>query len=61
MQLPNNRAGMAAVKAAMGEKYTEVVSKALDENPVGFNNSTNDYFNNVSFGSVTSDMGNVIG
>lgn len=61
MQLPNNRAGMAAVKSAMGEKYTEVVSKALDKNPVGFNNSTNDFFNNVSFGSVTSDMGNVIG
>ena len=28
---------------------------------MGFSNSTNDYFNNVSFGSVTADTGNAIG
>ncbi len=59
--LPNNREGMKVVCDAMGDKYGDVVSNALAKNPVGFNNSTNDYTNNVSFGAVTSDMGNVIG
>ena len=32
----------------------------MEEIPDGFNNSTNDFFNNVSFGPVTSTMGVVI-
>ena len=61
MQLPNNRNSMDVVNKALGEKYGSVINRALEKNPLGFNNSTNDYFNNVSFGTVTSDMGNVIG
>ncbi len=61
MQLPNNREGMKVVSEAMGDKYGTVINNALAKNPVGFNNSTNDYTNNVSFGAITSDMGNVIG
>jgi ABC-type glycerol-3-phosphate transport system substrate-binding protein len=61
MQLPNNRKSMEVVSKAMGENYGAVVTRALEQNPVGFNNSTNDYVNNVSFGAITSDMGNVIG
>lgn len=61
MQLPNNRESMKAVNEAMGDSYGGVINHALENNPVGFNNSTNDFSNNVSFGAITSDMGNVIG
>lgn len=61
MQLPNNREGMKAVNEAMGDNYGAVINNALAKNPVGFNNSTNDFSNNVSFGAITSDMSNVIG
>lgn len=61
MQLPNNREGMDRVKNQMGEKFSAPMVTALEKSPVGFSNSTNDYFNNVSFGSVTADTGNAIG
>lgn len=61
MQLPNNREGMERVKERMGENFSAPMVQALEQSPVGFSNSTNDYFNNVSFGSVTADTGNAIG
>ena len=52
---------MNRVKDQMGEKFSAPMVTALEKSPVGFSNSTNDYFNNVSFGSVTADTGNAIG
>lgn len=57
--IPNNVSGMEFVKAEMGAS-TKAVNRAMEELPDGFNNSTNDFFNNVSFGPVTSTMGVVI-
>ena len=57
--IPNNVAGMEFVKAEMGASVN-AVNRAMKEIPNGFNNSTNDFFNNVSFGPVTSTMGVVI-
>ena len=50
---------MEFVKTEMGDKV-QAINRAMEEIPDGFNNSTNDFFNNVSFGPVTSTMGVVI-
>lgn len=60
MSFPNNKEGFAKVQGYMGD-YAKVVNTALEKNPDGFNNATNDFTNNASFGSVTSDIGLVIG
>lgn len=58
-RIPNNPSGMEFVKTEMGDKVA-AINRAMEEIPDGFNNSTNDFFNNVSFGPVTSTMGVVI-
>lgn len=58
-RIPNNPSGMEFVKTEMGDKV-QAINRAMEEIPDGFNNSTNDFFNNVSFGPVTSTMGVVI-
>lgn len=57
-QLPNTPEGMTIVKDIMGEK-AENVKIALESMPNDFSNSSTAYYNNISFGPVTANMGSV--
>ena len=54
LNYPNNKAGKSYVEEIVGKELTEMMDKALGTLPEGYNNATNDAFNNVSFGSTTN-------
>lgn len=53
---PNNVDAIEAVEAFMDERTLSVFAHAMSTMPENFNGSTNDNFNNVSFGSVTTNL-----
>nr|WP_305135185.1 hypothetical protein [uncultured Acetatifactor sp.] len=46
----------AAVMEIIDERTADVMNRAMSTMPENFNGSTNDNFNNVSFGSVTANL-----
>lgn len=53
---PNNKNAIDAVREMLDERTLEVMSHAMATMPENFNGSTNDNFNNVSFGPVTNNL-----
>ena len=53
---PNNVNGITAVEGIMDKRTISVFQHAMSTMPEKFNGSTNDNFNNVSFGPVTSNL-----
>ncbi len=56
MEIPNNKDGKDMVQELVGENAASAIDAALSTLPENYNNSTNDVFNNVSFGSVTNTL-----
>ena len=53
---PNNKEAIDAVMEIIDERTADVMNRAMSTMPENFNGSTNDNFNNVSFGSVTANL-----